>query len=211
MRPSDLIKNDLGEEVWAMCRPRGTSKGELSPVDWLSPFQSSKTYIIRGKTKQFDFPTLPHGSFCIYDANGKRAVRLTRAGREIESVLKENWNVLTSCDPVVLANLILTFLDGGIRSTHRVLTSANALLSQGNNYVLDEQEFMKSQERIGITSVSQREDAVVIRTLTLSGWMHAKRNLGIEHIHISKSGVIHLEKREVLSTKIFKSVPQVRY
>ncbi|MCA9179504.1 MAG: hypothetical protein KDB14_33845 [Planctomycetales bacterium] len=67
------------------------------------------------------------------------------------------------------------------------------------------------QGLIGTTSASRSDDLFDIRAVTLCGWMHDKRNLGIEHIHISKSGAVHLEKREVLSKKIFKSVPQIRY
>ena len=211
MRPSDLIRNDLGEELWAECSLRMSSTDKLPVVEELSPFQSSKTYFIYGKTRQFDFPTLPHGSYCIYDADGRKAIRLTRQGKEIESVLNSNWHILTECSPVILANLILTFFDGGIRSTHRILADADAIHCHGKNYVLNDLEFEKSQELIGTTSASRCDNAVVIRAVTLCGWMHDKQNLGIENIRILKSGEVQLEKRRVLSKKIFKSVPQIRY
>lgn len=211
MRPSDLIKHDLGEELWAECILRMSSTDELPVVEELSPFLSSKTYFIYGKTGQFDFPTLPHGSYCIYVADGRKATRLTRQGKEIESVLKVNWQMLTECNPVVLANLILTFFDGGIRSTHHILPDADAICCVGKNCVLNDREFAKSEELIGVTSISRCDDAVVIRAVTLCGWMHDKRNLGIENIRILKSGEVELDKRIVLSKKIFKSVPQIRY
>lgn len=211
MRPTDLIRDHLGQETWNKCRPTLSFTGDLEAVEELSPFQSSKTYIIHGETGQFDFPTLPTGSYCVYVADGRKAIRLTRIGREIESVLKENWNTLPNCDPVVLTRLILKFFDGGIRSTHSVLPDADALYAFEMHYVLDEKEFKKSQELIGTTSVSRCEDMVVIRAATLCGWMHNKRNLGIEHIRISKSGEVHLDERKVLSNRIFKSVPQFRY
>ena len=212
MKSSDLIKSDLGEDVWAECWPRTSATGDLPTVDELSPFQSPRTYIIHGRTGQFDFPTLPHGSYCVYVADGRRAVRLTRAGKEIESVLKEKWDTLTDCNPVILASLILKFFDGGIRSTHRVLSGEDDLRAHEKNYVLNDRELERVRSLIGTTSSAYRShDLLVIRAVTLCGWMHDKRNLGIERIHISKSGAVHLEKREVLSKKIFKSVPQIRY
>ena len=213
MKPSDLIKSDLGEDVWAECWPRTSTTGDLPTVDELSPFQSLRTYIIHGRTRQFDFPALPHGSYCIYVADGRRAVRLTRAGKEIECVLKEKWDTLADCNPVILASLILKFFDGGICSTHHILSGEDDLRAQYQGYVLNDREFERVQGLIGTTSTNQNDDqtGLVIRAVTLCGWMHDKRNLGIEHIHISKSGVVHLEKRKVLTKKIFKSVPQIRY
>ncbi len=211
MKPSDLIKRDLGENVWAECWPKPSATGDLPVVEDLSPFQSPKTYVIHGRRGQFDFTTLPHGSYCVYVADGRKAVRLTRAGKEIESVLKEKWETLADCNPVILASLILKFFDGGIRSTHRVLSGGDDLRSHRKNYVLNDRELERSQGLIGTTSTSRSDDFVVIRAVTLCGWMHDKRNLGIEHIHISKSGTVHLEKREVLSERIFTSVPQILY
>lgn len=211
VKPSHLIRNDLGEELWAQCITRMSSTDDLPAIDELSPFQSSKTYFIHGRTGQYDFPTLPHGSYCIYDADGRKATRLTRQGKEIESVLKANWHMLNECNPVVLANLILTFFDGGIRSTHHVLLDADAICCHGENYVLNDREFAKSQELIGATTASRCDDVVVIRAVTLCGWMHDKRNLGIENIRVLQSGEVQLDKRSVLSKKIFKSVPQIRY
>jgi hypothetical protein len=205
------MKDDLGEEVWAECSPRTSSSGEIDPTDELSPFPTSKTYLIHGRTRQFDFPTLPHGSYCVYDANGRRAIRLTREGKEIESVLGENWLLLPKCDPVVLARLILKFFDGGIRATHRVLINAESLRSDGKHYVLNEKEFGKAEALIETTRFVFEDELLTIRAVTLCGWMHDKRNLGIEYIHISRSGDVQLDARQVLSKRIFKSVPAIRY
>lgn len=211
VKPSDLIRMDLGEKTWDECSLRTPHAGELSAVEDLSPFQSSKTYFIYGKTGQFEFPALPHGSYCVYVADGRRAVKLTRGGREIESVLKQNWPSLTECNPVRLAGLILKFFDGGLRFTHTVLPGADSLRSYGKAYVVDDREMAKVQHLIGTTSIIRLGSTVHIRAITLCGWMHDQRNLGIEHLQISTTGQVRLDKREVLSTKIFRSVPQLRY
>ena len=218
MRPIDLIREDLGEEMWSDCELRLSSDGELLPSDQLSPFESSKTYVIHGKTGQFEFTTLPHGSYCLYLVNGRRAIRLTRDGREIEQVLEDAWQSLIDCDPVVLATLVLKFFDGGIHESHQVLRNSDCLIScEGipklfaKDYVFDESELAKSQKLIRATSVTPCGDTLVVRAVALRGWMHDKRNLGIERIHISKSGKVSLEERQVLSERIFEAVPPIMY
>lgn len=204
--------------MWRDCEPRLLSDGELEPAEELSPFEQPKTYIILGKTGQFDFTTLPHGSYCVYAVNGLRALRLTRAGKEIEQVLEENWQSLTDCDSVILARLILKFFDGGIRECHHVLANADGLVPRkempsqfSKGYVLDERELARSQKLIGTTSVTQQSDTIILRAVTLRGWMHDKRNLGIERIHISKLGRVSLEERQLLSERIYEAVPPIMY
>jgi hypothetical protein len=135
---------------------------------------------------------------------------LTREGKEVESLLEQNWTSLPLCNPVVLASLILTFFDDGIHSTHQVLPNAKALHSP-KRHVLDEEEMKNAQDFIGNTTVAQLDDSVVIRAVTLCGWMHDKGNLGIETIRVVRSGKVQLDKREVLSKQIFASVPSIRY
>jgi len=211
VKPIDLIKDDLGEDVWEKCLLRTSSSSEIEPFIEFSPFAESKTYFIHGWTRQFEFKTLPGGSYCIYDANSHRAIRLTRKGKEIESVLSENWLQLSCCDPVVLSRLILKFYDAGIMATHDVLRNSESLRLFGKNYVLNEKEFAKTESFIETTKFTTEGDYLIIRAVTLSGWMHSKRNLGIEHIRISRSGDVKLDSRKVLSKKIFKSIPAIRY
>ena len=217
MNPRNLIREKLGDDLWSKCHASTSSNGDLLAEEQLSPFPASKTYIIYGETGQFDFTMLPDGSYGIFIADGRKAVRLTRSGKEIESVLKENWDALTMCDPVALASLILKFFDGGIKSTHRVLSDANELrlferdVGFGREWVLNSREMEKAQDLIGNTTVVQLGDSVVVRAATLCGWMHMKENLGIENLRISRSGEVRLDKREVLSEKIFEAVPNVAY
>ena len=218
MTPIDLIRADLGEDNWKCCDLGATGATTLSPTEELCPFSSSQTYLVFGRTRQFDFTTLPHGSYCVYAVNGRKALRLTREGKEIEQLLEENWQSLNDCDSVILATLILKFFDGGIRETHQVVADAEALISRkgmprlfAREYVFDEQELAKSQELIGATTVVQCGDTVALRAVTLRGWMHDRRNLGIERIHISKSGKVSLEERQVLSERIFEAVPPIMY
>src|SRR5262249_39694031 len=78
---------------------------------------------------QFDFPMLPHGSYGYYAANGREAVRLTRAGKEIERILAAEWRSLPAQNAVRLASFVLGFYDGGIKASHHVLADADDLLA----------------------------------------------------------------------------------
>lgn len=217
MNPSSLIRKELGDDLWSTCHANTSSNGDLLAEQSLSPFRDSKTYIIPGRTSQFDFRTLPSGSYCVFVADGRKAVRLTRSGKEIEFVLKEKWDALALCNPIVLASLILMFYDEGIKATHRVLSDAKDLRSFernvgfGREWVLNAGEMQRIEDLIGDTTVRQLDDAVFIRAATLCGWMHDKQNLGIENIRILPSGEVQLGKREVLSERIFDSVPNVTY
>ena len=214
MNPVELIKRHLGTAEWEQCKKSWLEPAIIKQADELSPFPAFKTYVVHGTTGQFDFPMLPRCSYGVYAANGFKAVRLTRTNKEFEKVLAEEWLSLAACDPVVLARLILMFYDGGIQASHRILGNANDLTEicqSRQGYVLNDRQYASVIDRIGNTEIQQQADAIVLRVVTLRGWMHDKRNLGIERIHIIRSGCVSLERREVLSSRIFKSVPAIRY
>ena len=164
----------------------------IKQADKLSPFPTFKTYLVHGTTGQFDFPTLPHGSYGVYAANGFKAVRLSRANKEIEKVLAEEWSSLAKCNPVVLARLVLMFYDGGIRASHEVLADANDLAAKCQSrpaYVLNEKQHASAIDRIGNTEIQVEADAIVLRGVTLRGWMHDKRNSESSESTSSKAGM----------------------
>jgi hypothetical protein len=106
------------------------------------------------------------------------------------------------------------FYDSGIRASHDILASANDLTAKYQSrrgYVLRVEEHALVIDRLGNTEIQVETDAIVLRAATLRGWMHDKRNLGIERIHIIPNGRVSLEGREVLSSRIFESVPAIRY
>jgi hypothetical protein len=214
MNPVELIKQHLGTAEWEQCKKSWLEPAIIKQADELSPFPTFKTYVVHGTTRQFDFPMLPHCSYAVYAANGFKAVRLTQTNKEIEKILAEEWSSLAACDPVVLARLVLKFYDGGIQASHDILRNVNDLTEiykSDRGYVLNDGQYASTIDRVGSTEIQKQAEAVVLRVVTLRGWMHDKRNLGIERIHIIQSGRVSLERREVLSSKIFKSVPAIRY
>ena len=210
MNPIELIKyqlnTDESSDSYSVC--------EL-PED--CPFANHRLFVVTGRTKQFDFPTLPIGSMGYYVANGYQAIRLTRKDKEIEAILSEEWEHLSEADPVRLASLILKFYDGGIRATHHVLENLDALLNFSGSekhfrgYELNEKQLSIVAPEFGSTELIKEKDFLRVQAVTLCGWMHDKRNLGVERFTIDRDGHPTFEKRQVLARKVFRRVPRIRY
>jgi hypothetical protein len=214
MNPIHLIKNDLGEHGWERAHRAWAEPSIIVLEEALSVFDSYKIYRVQGDDYQFDFPMLPHCSFGYYAANGREAVRLTRAGKEIQRILAKEWPSLIKASPVHLASLILCFFDGGIKASHRVLADASDLRSMcqaPREYRLNEKAFAKALPELGVTACQMEEKVVVLRAITLLGWMHDKRNLGIEKLTIHENGNVVLSERRVIAEKIFDKVPAIMY
>ena len=215
MDPTRLIKQDLGLDEFAAANEAWTDP--IVQIDSPSPFTSFKLYRVRGRTGQFDFPMLPYCSYGIYAANGREAIRLTRKGREIQHALREDWSDLDAADPAELATAILWFYDAGINASHRVLQDMADLRQFSADgrpecgYVLNEKVLANIEDDVGDTRIEANAEQITLRALTLMGWRHQKRNLGVELIHIARDGSVHLDKRRVLSRRIFKRIPTIMY
>jgi hypothetical protein len=214
MNPVDLIKSDLGEEGWRIARRSWAETSILVLDEELSVFSTYKIFRVHGITGQFDFPILPHCSYGYYAANGKEAVRLTRANKEIQRILASDFPSFAKANPVRLASLILCFYDGGIQASHSVLADADdlrAMCRPPRHFHLDERAFATALPNLGITSCSVEGELIVLRAITLLGWMHDKRNLGIEVLLIAEDGAVALRPRLVLAKRVFDKVPGIRY
>ncbi|TWT56283.1 hypothetical protein [Allorhodopirellula solitaria] len=218
MNPIELVKRGLSPEEWdAACQFWREPIEPIQEVADECPFARHRLFIVYGRTRQFDFPTLPHGSYGYYAANGRSAIRLTRINKEIQTILADEWADLPASDPVRLASLILKFFDAGIKASHHVLRDANELRNFGKprhsmkNYQLSEKEFQMAMPHISSTESTLDGKCVALRAVTLCGWMHDKRNLGIESLTIASDGNVSFAKRQVLSRGIFDRVPAIRY
>lgn len=182
-----------------------------------SPFNDFCLYLVQGERDQFDFPTLPYGSYGIYAVNKDKAIRLTRKGKEIQLVLAHEWETLGNVDPVALAEIILMFFDGGIKASHHVLRDLADLRRMANahglgcGYILNENRLSKFAECFASTCMIVDSGELKLRAVTLMGWMHDKQNLGIEMIYVSKDGTVRLDLRKTMVTRIFKQTPMLRY
>ncbi len=138
---------------------------------------------------------------------------MTRERKEIEQLLEEEWNILPERPAVELAVFLLPFYDNGIKEAHTVISTKedfDRLYSDA--FEINRTELERISTDVGKTEYSEITDAeVVLRIVTLMGWMHTKNNLGIETLHVEKNGRCYLEKRKVLSRNIFLKFPDLRY
>lgn len=213
MQPQELIRRALRSENWALAQSSHASSEIVERVDALCLLPSYDIYIVRGAFNQFDFPSLPSGSYGYYAANGREAFQLTRRHKEIERLLRVDWAVLPTLSPCALAGLVLPFYDGGIKERHRVLSGVEALEQYRANrhYELDENQMSLLPTQDLIPSIEATENRIHIRVLTLRGWMHRKVNLGVETITIESDGRVSLDQRKVWSEKIFRRIPHILY
>jgi hypothetical protein len=218
MNPIELVRDDLRRDPSVTARPQILDALHEIPDE--NPFLRHRLFIVYGTIGQFEFPALPSGSFAYYAADGRKAERLTRKHREIESLLADEWDALPVADPVRLARLVLRFYDGGIRSSHDVLRDANDLREMTKprregplcGFELNVREFAAVLPRVGATVASSLSDGTLsIRAVTLLGWMHTKQDLGIESFTIDRNGAVHFAERIVLTRRIFAALPNIRY
>lgn len=178
------------------------------------PIESHRIFIVHGKTNQFDFTTLPSGSYSYWCVNGYEAWQIKANGFGLERLIAATWSSLLNCPPEKVASFILIFSGNGIKNTHRVLKDKNSLLEMESKsedgYKVNLKEFSKVGS--ATTEWSSKNDLTAnLQALTLMGWMHDKKNIGIEQIEIQRSGEVKFNKRKIYSTKIFTSTPSIRY
>lgn len=214
MDPLKILKESIGSDRLAEA---GLSwNNPINEITDELPDFSSRVFMIRGGLKTFDFPMLPSGSLGYWCANGREAWPILADGTGLDKLLSGSWANLPGADPAALASFILRFNGQGIRYGHSVLRDVNHLstVNKGrigsDGYRLNDRELKKTNGEI-TEFLSIDDDLVVISALTLMGWMHDKRNLGVEIIKITRDGKVGYEKRRVISKKIYKSVPAVKY
>jgi len=214
MNPVDRIKEDLGQVQWARCCDGWREEHIIQHQTDLNIFERFQIYVIQGKTYQFDFPSLPYGSYCYYAANDREAVRLRRKGRAIEKILAAEWSSLPARDPVKLSSFILSLYGGGIMRSHSVLADAEELRDMAappRDYRIKSRALARALPAIGVTSCKVENGIVTLRAITLRGWMHRAANLGIETITIAQNGRVKLAWRKTLARKIFDQFPDIEY
>src|SRR5437588_2140004 len=105
-------------------------------------------------------------------------------------------------------SLLLRFYEADITADHRVLLDEDELRSMGEPsgaYRFNEKALVKALPQLGTTSCRLQHNLVVLRAITLWGYM--ERHLGIESLSIRDDGTVLKSKRRVLSHQIFNYAP----
>lgn len=187
----------------------------LSVAEAASPaiFKSYQLFTVhyygRGQNRPFDFVSLPHGSYAYVAVCQHGAVRLRHRGRGLETVLRHEWNFLKKADPVDLAQLLLTFLNDGIKYEHSVIRSFDEIMKwdlESKNVNMEALRLIK--EEIGTTTSTIVDGRLKIRAISLRGWMHTKQELGIQNLSIASTGTVAVSTRQVLCGQVFTTIPR---
>lgn len=214
MDPPKVLISNLGSAQY-----EGASQSWRDSIEEISdqlPLEFHRLFIVRGTTRQFDFLSLPSGRYAYWCANGSTAWQIKADGTGLGRLISENWHNLTDQDPVKVAAFLLLFTGKGIRNAHSVKRDSadiqSVVTTKGifGGYVINERELAKVGNE-GTRWVDKSADRATLQALTLMGWMHDKRNLGIETIHIEREGAISYAKRNVISQEVFKGTPLIRY
>lgn len=182
------------------------------------PLEYHRLFIVWGESSQYDFPSLPSGRYAYWCANDSTAWQIKADGTGLGKLISENWHSLTNQDPVKVATFLLLFTGKGSRNTHHVIrdradiqsmVTTYDILGEGG-YVINERELAKVGD-LCTWWVDKSADRATLQALTLMGWMHDKRNIGIETVHIEREGAVSYAKRYVISQNVFKETPMIMY
>jgi hypothetical protein len=180
------------------------------------PLEYHRLFIVWGESRQYDFPSLPSGRYAYWCANDSTAWQIKADGTGLGKLISENWHSLTDQDPVKVAAFLLLFTGKGIRNTHSVkrdradIQSMVTTKGMDAGYVINERELAKLGNVV-TRWVDKSADRATLQALTLMGWMHEKRNLGIETVHLEREGAVSYAKRNVISQEVFKETPLIMY
>ena len=188
------------------------SSMSISGVGQTQLFQKHRIYIVRGGYSQFEFVSLPNGSYCYYSVRHASAICLTRKNLEIQNLLQREWDYLPSLNLSRVVEFVLNFYDGGIKNSHHVINDLNDLNQMdGQHRKINRAAIQPVSNEIGSTTITLDNDVYKIRAITLMGWMHAKQDLGIERLSIHRTGEIEFDAREVLCQNTFTKLPGILY
>ncbi|MEM7453356.1 MAG: hypothetical protein AAF456_03265 [Planctomycetota bacterium] len=168
-----------------------------------------------------------NSSLCAYWVTGDPdkfcdVTELTSTNGRINELVAERWEFLFFQPADLLSNLFMQVFHGGVTS-HRVLTDGRELEAYGwrtdrsdgtqkeSDYVISKDEYGRVRKQIGRTTKSWIDESIVLRIVTISGWMHRKDELGIERITLRSDGSIEFAEREILSERIFEKMPDLLY
>ena len=148
---------------------------------------------------------------------------LNSTNGRINELVAERWEFLFFQPADLLGNLLMQVFHGGLCS-HVILADADKLAEYGwftaygshgarkeCDYEISKDEYKRVRRQIGRTVKSRVGDSIVLRLVTICGWMHKKDELGIERITLRPDGSIEFAQRQILSERIFEKMPDLMY
>ena len=178
-----------------------------------SCFRNHKLFVATGNYKDFDFVSLPGGSFGYFSVRNSQVAWLRRGTDAIQNLLREEWNDLPSGNLCELVGFLMAFYEENpIQRGHWIIANKGVLDEVDSpDRVVDKTAIAKVANEMESISVRSTKDTHTIRFLSICGWMHSANELGLHTMKIASNGLYTVSERRVLCTSVFSKLPSICY
>jgi hypothetical protein len=180
-------------------------------------FRRHVLFTVSGSRGVLPFPALPAGSWATFAFDGAELALLSPGDDSFARLLRREARPLEEAEPAELAQLVCDFaLPRPPTHRHVVLRAAADLetftLDRLGGYEVDRRELARARPAIEPPSVTALDEGGwSIAFTTVLGWMHELDDLGLEAIWVEPDFSLNVGPRRVLSARIFKRLPGLRY
>jgi hypothetical protein len=180
-------------------------------------FRRHVLFTVSGPRDVLPVPALPSGSWATFAFDGAELTLLSPEDDSFARVLRREARPLDEADSAELAQLICDFgLPRPRLHRHVVLRAAADLetftLGRLGGYEVDRRELARARPSIEPPTVAALDEGGwSIAFTTVLGWMHELDDLGVESIWVEPDFSLNVGARRVLSARIFKRLPGLRY
>ena len=190
--------------------------------------QDHVVFTVGGEDGLLPLPCLPMGSAGWFASSADELWLLWPGSSSVEDLLRREGAPLDDAEPVRFGPVLLECAFRNGRNQHVVIRELDHLRHfsapgiaheyEWNDTVLRQAEEAFAPPHIECFSTpeassyrTRRRHRWRLVCMTLHGWMHNLQNLGIETIEVSSDYVLTRGKRQVLSKRVFASMPIVSY
>ncbi len=199
--------------------PEDSEPTELRPFDDAEFFRQHRitSVHVRGPGR-LERQVLPSGgSFGLFAIGRDHFHYLTRRRRNVEALLRQEARPLDDAKPLPLATFLVEALGPRSNSRHDIVGSAQELSDYqplagvGERYEVDPRELRSVGEDILPPKIEARNDGWLVSFCSVYGWMDRKNTLLHTQYSIGRATYSISADSRVLSRKIFRRTPQLRY
>jgi len=199
--------------------PRTYEVCRITPFEDGGFFRRSCVFEVFARDHLLEGTVLPSGgTFGLFSLDADGLHYLNHRREDVEKLLRGEERALNECAATVLASLVVEALGRERNHSHALLESPDQLANFkgelqefGGGYKVNVREFDRVRARIVGPSLSgDTGSGWLLEFCTVFGWMHEKQKLIRHRCRFAPDFRIECDK-DVLSNKIFKRTPGVRY
>lgn len=202
-----------------LAAPRTYDVSKVEPFDDGGWLRASCVFFVFTRDGLLEGRVLPSGgSFGLFALGPGGLQYLNRQPERLAELLRHEDLSLETCSPMVLAELVSEALGRDGNEAHAVLSSQEHLERYDggldvvrDQYQLNPTEWERVRHLVHAPAITgTKATGWQLEFCSLFGWMHLKENL-VRH-RFRLSGEYHIvQEQQILSRRIFKAVPGIRY